>query len=167
MTTQGVSDKKERSLAELIIVIVLITVLMKVFISAFFSQEKQIKDVGFYAISSNFSAQLTAIHAQWIIDGHPQRVQLSLLNDKEAQAISVNKFGWVDVEKNTLACEQIWQQVMTMPLLFMKTAISAIEIKKGNSKQGRICRFSIASGQYFEYSSVNGNVLNGKNVKSN
>ncbi|MFT6692782.1 MAG: hypothetical protein ACJAXH_003324, partial [Colwellia sp.] len=65
---------------------------------------------------------------------------------------------WIDNMDSSLACHHIWQQTLAMPLQVVKSVVIAIEIQDTTSKHGRLCRYSIANGQSFEYRSDTGKV---------
>ena len=162
MTRQLVADKKEKTLAEQIVVIALVAIFMTSFIYYFFKQESQLTSTGFNAIAKQFAVQVTTIRAQWYMDKQPNIVVISRLelnnNNDENSHISVNKKGWVDVKVQSLACEKIWHYVVNAPMSFIKNPVIAIEVKRKSTPFGRICQYSLASGLYFEYKSYNGKV---------
>ncbi|NQY62206.1 MAG: hypothetical protein HRT38_00575 [Alteromonadaceae bacterium] len=172
MARQLISDKKEKSLGENVVVIAVFALLMSTFIYHFFKQQDSLAKVGFDAIANAFIIKLTLVHAQWLMDGKPAFIEVSSrdlnINDDDASAIisnrvPVNKKGWIDVEDgNGIRCEKIWQYVMDTEMEFMRSPVSAVEIKlsqkqttlRGNS----MCRFSIPSGEFFEYFPHNGKI---------
>jgi len=162
MSRQLVADKKEKTIAEQIIVGMLVALFMGSFIYYFFKQEGQLTSAGFDAIARQFSVKVTTIRAQWYMDKKPNIVQLSTLglntHEDENNAIPVNQRGWVDVSAQNLACEKIWQLVVDAPMIFMKNPITAIEVKRKSTEFGRVCQYNLASGLYFEYKSENGSV---------
>ena len=170
MSQQAVSDKKEKSLAEQIIVVLLFSLMMAWFIAFFFKQEQQITETGFKTLASTFSAKLVSVRSQWLMDLKPDAVKVKSLavqfedSTQEVIVTPVNSKGWVDVEQASLGCEKIWSLVMDMPLSFMKSPISVIEIKKTASGKQKLCRYSISSGDYFEYYPTTGKVITGNNT---
>jgi len=160
MTTN--SEKKEKSLAEFIVIIALVGVMMAVFINYFIKSETQFTQAGFTTLAQSFHTKVSAVHAQWLMDKQPNTVQLVSFNKKEKQAISVNKSGWVDVKKKQLACEAIWQLIMETPMSLMNFSISAIEIHDNKNERGNQskiqCRYILLDGSYFHYNRANGKV---------
>ncbi|MGL1956516.1 MAG: hypothetical protein OCD00_04300 [Colwellia sp.] len=152
------SEKKEKSLAEFVIVIVLVAIMMTIFIRYFMTQEQQITVTGFNALAQSFNSKVTVVHAQWLMDKQPLKMVVSSFNRQKPQIIPVNKKGWIDVKHNNLACEKIWQHTLEVPMQILQTVVSAIEIQKSSMKKGRLCRFSIISGQYFEYQTNTGRI---------
>jgi len=170
MSRQLVAEKKEKSLAEQIVVIVLFSLLMAGFISFFLKQEKQITQAGFTTLANTFSAKIVSVHSQWFMDKKPPAVIVNTfpadeLSAKKSasnkQVVPVNANGWIDTKAQELACNDIWQHVMQLPLVFIKSPISAVEVKKKLNHQGRICRYGIPSGEYFEYHTRSGRVIMG------
>ncbi len=168
-------DKREKSLGEMILVILAFALLMATFIHYFFKNEDQINEAGFENLAANFASKIMLIRSQWLMDGRPDKVKIIeldvLTGKKKKHLVSVNKFGWVDNSLPALACQKIWQDVMAMPMRFVKQPISAIQLQhnsQGNKaaskveKQPTLCRFSIQSGHFFEYSAQNGKVNSGK-----
>ena len=84
--------------------------------------------------------------------------KFKLYNLHKKQYVNVNKSGWIDSDHTSLACHEIWQQTLTMPLQVVKSAVVAIEIQNKTIKNGRLCRYSIANGQSFDYRSATGKV---------
>jgi len=157
-------DKREKSMAEFVVVIIVFAVLMKIFISYFSEQEQHITTTGFTAIAQNFNNTVVAVHAQWFMDKQPQIVWLATQHKKDRIAVTVNKQGWLDVPKqiksseNITACENIWQLAMTIPMQLMKFSIAAIELHDKGVGDFHHCRYLLPSGQYFEYYSRTGKV---------
>jgi hypothetical protein len=170
-------EKREKSLGELILVVMALSLLMAIFIYYFFKNENNINEAGFDNLAANFASKVILIRSQWLMDGRPNRVKLvefdASVGKKISRWVTVNNLGWVDSNAKKLTCQDIWQQVMFMPMRFMKQPVSAIALKKRydiavkttNTKltnKGSLCRFSIKSGQFFEYSALNGKVNSGK-----
>ncbi len=156
------SDKKEKSLAEFVVIVVLVGVLMSVFINYFIKQEAQFSETGFKTLAQTFTTKVAIIHAQWLMDKQPQVVELASINNSEKQMITVNELGWVDTKQTPLVCEQIWQLVMATPLNFMKQSITAIEVRHFSAQPPQgvslVCRYMLSSGAYFDYNQGNGRV---------
>jgi hypothetical protein len=159
MSVKSGVQKRERSLAELVVIVILITLLMANFIVVFMDQNEQIKLAGFKRLANNFSSKVTIVHGQWLMDLKPKQVVLSSLNDNELEYISVNKKGWIDTrEKNNFACRQIWQLVFNTPMQYMQSPISAIEVNN-SQLSGRVCRYNLTAKIYFEYHSDSGKII--------
>lgn len=171
MTTQQVSNKKGKSLAENLMIIVMLGVLMVVFISYFFKQEEHLTKAGFDSVANTFSARVTGIRAQWFMDNQPRWVvikEIEIVNGKSTNIrIPVNSSGWIDVEdsvneSNINHCQLIWQQVLATPMVYMKQPISAVLVKvqpkQIGKKANRLCQYGLPSGEYFEYQPSSGRV---------
>jgi competence protein ComGC len=156
------SEKNDKSLAEFMVIIILIGIFMSVFITYFMKQESQFSDTGFKSLSQKFTSKVSTVHAQWLMDKQPRVVRLSALNQSEKQLVTVNRKGWVDVAGSDFVCERIWQLVMESPLNLMKQTISAIEVRtlvnNTPQKTESVCRYVLPSNSYFEYNRVNGRV---------
>lgn len=171
MTRKSVSEKNEKSLAEVILTVLMVLLLMSIFIYYFFKDDSQITKAGYSALASSFFAQVSSIRAQWYMENQPEVVAITVMNDGSSENevkkyIPVNKYGWVDISarydvenESTTACQKIWHYLMDIPMSFMRQPISAVEIKKKGTRTGRICRYSIESGDFFEYHSDKGKVL--------
>ena len=154
----GNIEKKQESTIEFVIVVVIIAVLMKLLLDMFFTQQEKITNTAFVSLAQSFTSKVNVVHGQWLMDKEPNIVVLSRLKSKEKQYVNVNKSGWIDSDHTSLACHEIWQQTLTMPLQVVKSAVVAIEIKNKAIKNGRLCRYSIANGQSFDYRSDTGKV---------
>jgi len=152
------TDKNQNSTIEFLVVIVIVMILMKVLLDSFFDQQDKITNKAFIILVQNFTSRVNVIHGQWRMDAQPNIVVLRQLNSNEKQYVNVNKTGWVDNDDNLLACHNIWQQILVTPLSVVKSTVVAIEIKHKDMKNGRVCRYSIANGQSFDYRSDTGKV---------
>ncbi len=205
-------NKRERSLAEQVIIILLLFILMATFIHSFFKNQTELNNIGFSTLANNFSSQLVLIHSQWLMSGRPRQLILREAENpvlsqeelvvvdqhgvksarvnvnketkkvqniggqhKNQRIIKLNKRGWVindNKNRQLLPCQQIWQQVMNTKMTFSKQLISAVQVQQKagvdksindpkryyGMKKSLVCRFSIASGQFFNYNSTNGRV---------
>jgi hypothetical protein len=178
MTLQQVSDKKGKSMAENLIIVVMVGLLMASFIYYFFKQEAHFSKVGFDAVANSFAARITGIHAQWFMDNQPRwliiKETATLNGQRENIRIAVNSAGWVDIPTTDYlsvenGCQLIWQQVLATPMVYMKQPISAVlvNISANNERQqqSRLCQYSLPSGEYFEYQPSNGKVSQTKERK--
>lgn len=156
--TATASEKKQASTIEFLVVIIIVAVLMKLLIDLFFSQQEKITNTAFVGLAQSFTSKVNVIHGQWLMDEQPDIVILSRLNSMEKQYVNVNNFGWIDSNHTSLACHNIWQQTLAMPLQVVKSVVIAIEIQNKTIKNGRLCRYSIANGQSFDYRSDTGKV---------
>jgi hypothetical protein len=171
MKQQQVSDNKEKSIAENLIMLTLIGSLMATFIYYFFKHEQHLTRVGFDSVANTFSARVMGIHAQWFMDNKPRWVitkESSAFNaNQNNNRIEVNKAGWVDVlsankESNNNYCQKIWQQVLATPMVYIKQPIAAVMVKINTNEiekqQITLCQYGLPSGEYFEYQPSNGKV---------
>ncbi len=160
------SEKKEKSLAEFVMIVALVGVMMAIFIKFFIKNEDQFIHAGFAAIAQSFNTKVNAVHAQWMMDKQPTIVYLASLNKKEKQAIPVNKSGWIDAQREQLACEEIWQLVMETPMTSVSFLVSAIEVRnlysnnnrKQQTAENSQCRYVLLDGSYFQYNRAKGKV---------
>ncbi len=170
MTSQQVSAKKGKSVAENLIILVMIGLFMATFIYYFFKQEQLLSQTGFDAVANTFSARLNGIHAQWFMDNQPNWVIIkenTVINgESKNTSIEVNAKGWVDVSTvdmvgNRNNCQIIWQQVLGIPMFYIKQPISAVMVivnTRNNEKKSHVCRYGLPSGEYFDYQPSNGKV---------
>jgi hypothetical protein len=168
------SEKTEKSLAELLVTLTLIGIMMAVLIKFFIKNESQFTQASFTTIAQTFNTKVTAVHAQWMMDKQPDIVYLATLNNKEKQAVPVNKAGWIDVAKTQFSCGKIWQLVMDMPINEMKFPVSAVEIHTSSRKYDKEqptksqrksvnyekseCRYIMHDDSYFQYDRAKGKV---------
>lgn len=152
------SEKKQESIIEFVIVVVIIAVLMKLLLNMFFTQQEKITNAVFVGLVQSFTSKVNVVHGQWLMDKEPNVVVLNRLNSKEKQYVNVNLLGWIDSDHPSLACHKIWQQTLTMPMQVVKSDVVTIEIHNDAIKSGRLCRYSIANGQSFDYRSDTGKV---------
>lgn len=161
MSRNSVIVKREKTLAEQIITVVMVAILMAGFLYYFLRQEGQLTKVGFETVATNFAATVSTIRAQWYMDKQPRIVLLKEQGKQQSiRKISVNKNGWVDNNSANSNCFIIWQQVMDSPLEFMNKPIVALQINKNTDNNTRSCRYMLASGEYFQYNLDNGKVSN-------
>lgn len=153
-----------------LIAILMVFILMAMFLSNYFKQEKEIENTSLNNLANTFSSQLLLIRSQWYMDNKPNVLLLKLTNKKELtetvnnkeqmveakiKKVSINKFGWVDDIKNTPnACQQIWAMVMGNNLEFFNTPIGAVLVN--TNATGHLCHYNVENGSYFSYNSNNG-----------
>ncbi|WP_448213583.1 hypothetical protein [Colwellia sp. MEBiC06753] len=154
MTRQSEAETKERSLAELLIIVTLLGLLMAGFVNYYFKHGSRITDAGVQSLANRFAAHIQAIHGQWLMDGRPTQVRLKDSSGSIAM-ISVNQYGWPDSDN----CQHIWQQVLDMPLELLKQPVAVIELNRNTVDNSKICRFSISSEKYFDYYPKSGKVI--------
>jgi hypothetical protein len=161
MTSLQVAEKSEKSLTEILIVVVLVASLMASFIFYFFKQQGQISQAGFSSIAQVFSARVNGIRGQWFMDLKPRFVRLAsnqIQPDGGLMAqVPVNQWGWVDTHDQALPCQMIWHYVMEAPLLHMRAPISAVLVEK-QKQVLPYCQYSLPNGEYFTYQRHNGKV---------
>tara|TARA_R110001583_G_scaffold114517_4_gene265007 strand:+ start:2957 stop:3463 length:507 start_codon:yes stop_codon:yes gene_type:complete len=161
MTSLQVAEKKEKSLAEILVVVVLVALLMASFIFYFFKNQGQLTRAGFESITQVFSARVNGIRAQWFMDKQPDFVNVESSN-RQADGgsvvnIPVNNQGWVDAGSSALVCQKIWHYVMESSLTYMKEPIGSVLIDPKNHKMN-YCQYSLSSGEYFTYYRHSGKV---------
>jgi type II secretory pathway pseudopilin PulG len=160
MSSRQIAERKERSMIEVLVIVVLMGALAAVFISSFFKQEQQLSNAAFESLVQEFSSRIQVIHAQWMMDKQPNVVQLRILNSKEIERVTVNKKGWVDSSSRTSPCQDIWFMATGAPLIFMNSPVTVIDIERAG-EAGRICKYLAGDEdqQYaFEYSPNNGKI---------
>ncbi len=150
--------QRQKSITELIFIAVILFTLMACFIHYFMKQSHRITLAAFEGLANNFIAQVTVVHGQWFMDKQPTVVKVASMTSNKVLVVPVNSRGWLDASDSYLACEKIWRYAMQESLTLMKTPISVIEVKKKPQPLGRICRYSISTGEYFEYNSFTGKV---------
>ena len=84
MSRNSVIVKREKTLAEQIITVVMVAILMAGFLYYFLRQEGQLTKVGFETVATNFAATVSTIRAQWYMDKQPRIVLL-----KEQDLVSI------------------------------------------------------------------------------
>ena len=133
-------------------------ILMKLLLDLFFSQQEKITNTAFIGLAQSFTSKVNVVHGQWLMDEQPNIVILSRINTTVKEYVNVNKAGWIDNNHTSLACHKIWKQTLGMPLKVVKSPVVSIEIKSKAIQGGRLCRYSIANGQSFDYRSDTGKV---------
>lgn len=152
------AEKKHGSIIEFLIVVVLVGVIMKLLLDVFFSQQEKVTNIAFVGLAQTFTSKVNVVHGQWLMDEQPNTVELKRSNSGITQLVQVNKLGWIDSKHSSLACHEIWQQVLEMPLQVVKSPVVAVELHNKSIKNGRLCRYSIANGESFDYRSDTGKV---------
>ena len=156
------SEKKEKSLAEFVVIVALVGMLMAIFINYFIKNEAQFTHTGFTIIAQSFNTKVNTVHAQWMMDKQPSIVYLASLNTEKKQAVSVNKSGWIDVKHHPLPCEAIWLMVIESPMDSLKFSVSAIEVQESINEHRIVensqCRYVLLDGSYFQYNRTKGKV---------
>ncbi|WP_286262987.1 hypothetical protein [Thalassotalea atypica] len=159
MSTRQIVERKERSMVEVLIIVVMIGVMASVFMNFFFKQEEHLNKAAFESLAQTFSAQVQIVHGQWLMDKQPRVVRLATLNDEQNSLITVNGAGWIDAEDSSTPCHDIWDLAMEIPLIFMNEPVSVIEIEHNNKIEERVCRYGSGENLSFDYHSRNGKVI--------
>lgn len=154
-----------------LVAILMVFILMAMFLSYYFKQEKEIENTSLKNVANLFSSQLLLMRSQWFMDNKPNVLILKLTEKKQitetgnevdssgmnVKKVSVNKFGWVDdIENSPDACQRIWAMVMGNSLEFFKTPIGAVLVN--NNNVGHKCHYNVENGSYFSYNSNNGEI---------
>jgi hypothetical protein len=152
---RNVSDKREKSWYENIIIVIVIAILMSSVINWYLKSEDNFKQAGYNALAATFFSRITVIRSQWFMDNKPRYVSIHNNGNSE---IYTNKSGWVDSPKRKLVCQHIWKQVMESPLSYGNQPISVIEVFDKDQAYQRVCQFINGSGQVIEYNAFTGNI---------
>lgn len=155
--------KKPVTLSKLLVVILLLCTFMTVFLQVFFSHEESIEQAGLQTIVANFTGKVFLVKSQWLMTSKPNVVvvQVEEKGKKIKQEITVNIWGWIDSDSRKNVCEDIWLTVMERPLAFFNMPIGAALINKRDEEKstntvGSHCRYTVKTGEYFEYHSGTG-----------
>lgn len=155
--------KKPVTLNKLLVVILLLFAFMTAFLQVFFSHEESIEQAGLQTIVANFTGKVFLVKSQWLMTSKPNVVvvQVEEKGKKIKQKITVNQFGWIDTNNRLNICEDIWLTVMERPLAFFNMPIGAVLINKQYTGKkiehsGYHCRYTVKTGEYFEYHSGTG-----------
>lgn len=155
--------KKEKKLSENLLIVGLIALLMSMFVTSFFKQEANINRVGFDAAAQKFLSNVISIRAQWHMDGKPTSLVLKEHNQPDV-LVRVNEQGAVTFDEEANQCQKLWRFLMATDLKFMNENITVIEITnnfvKDEKKTKNICRYSMLSGESFDYHRDSGKVTN-------
>lgn len=160
MSSRQIAERKERSMIEILIIVVLMGALAVVFISTFFKQEQQFSDTAFNALTQTFASRVQVVHAQWMMDKQPNVVELRIVNSNEIERVTVNKNGWIHSTKTISPCQDIWIMATGAPLVFMNSPVTVIDIERAG-QSGQVCKYLTGdeNDQYsFEYWSNNGKI---------
>jgi hypothetical protein len=162
MNRQQAAEKSEKSLSEMLVIVVVVALFMSTFIFYFFKYQGHLSRTGFNSLANVFSARITGIHAQWYMEDQPSFVVINSTESSSEHKIKLrvplNKAGWVDVDQTELPCQRIWQFVLEVPMVYMKEPITAIVIETQGDTKTRRCQYLLPSGEFFTYQSDNGKV---------
>lgn len=162
-----------------LVAILMVFILMAMFLSYYFKQEREIENTSLNNVANMFSSQLLIMRSQWFMDNKPNVLLLKLTNRKEMietaneidsdnnserklaqiniKKVLINKYGWVDdTENSPNPCQRIWAMVMGNNLEFFNMPIGAVLIN--NNNVGHKCHYNVENGSYFSYNSINGEI---------
>ncbi len=160
MSTRQIVERKERSMIEILIIVVITGALAGVFITSFFKQEQRISAAAFNALTNAFASKVQVVHAQWMMDEQPNVVRLREINTGTEELVTVNKKGWIDTTSPSFVCQNIWLMATGAPLSFMNNPVSVIYIERAG-QTGPSCKYIVVNGEQtysFEYSPSNGKI---------
>lgn len=153
-------QKREKSLAERIIIIAGLGIMMAIFIHYFLKNEESVEQAGLTRMAKSFAGKVNVVQSQWQMDNRPNIVRLQV-NDSEGnrviEPIVVNQWGWIS-SKGALDCGFIWQQATETPLTFMNEPIGVVVVNLHDADK-QACRYQISSGAFFEYIPQSGKVV--------
>jgi hypothetical protein len=166
MSRQQRSERREKSLAEQVIIIVVLGIFMAVFIRAISRGEERLLKNAFLKVRAEFTTQVAAIHGQWLLrkSSWVKVSQLSGPNQgdgkrqKYSWRVYVNKQGWPDSLQSPGYCYDIWQQVMAIPLEVMRHPVAVVELNH-QQNDDRVCRYHLTQEEYFDYLPLTGKVI--------
>ncbi|MBO9489622.1 hypothetical protein J7384_04520 [Endozoicomonas sp. G2_1] len=165
MAGELASAKREKSMAEFLLIVACVLLMMAIFAYYFFKQEDQYSKVAFERLANNFADKIVVTHGQWLMENRPKIIELKPLggdyrSNSDSTAVNqvwrLNKNGWLDSNANN-ACYDIWRIVTETELTVLPEPISVLETQT-SGQLGRICRYQLASGAYFDYNSRTGDV---------
>ena len=165
MAGELASAKREKSMAEFLLIVACVLLMMAIFAYYFFKQEDEYSKVAFERLANNFADRVVVSHSQWLMESRPNAIVLknlatdySLASDEvvAVQVWRLNKNGWLDSEL-TNACYDIWRTVTETELTVLPEPISVLETQT-SGQLGRLCRYQLASGPYFDYNTRTGEV---------
>ncbi|GLX77867.1 hypothetical protein tinsulaeT_12070 [Thalassotalea insulae] len=162
MTAQSEANKRERSLGENVMVVMLVALLMSVFLYYFFQQEKNISQAGFNIAATNFSSKVTAIRAQWFMEHQPAILTIKEQDGGQLKVVLNNK-GWIDFGDVADNCRKIWQVLISQELKFINQTVAVIDVVNTENPLFDACRYRLPSGEYFDYFSNTGRVVSATN----
>ena len=165
MAGELASAKREKSMAEFLLIVACVLLMMAIFAYYFFKQEDEYSKVAFERLANNFADKIVVTHGQWLMESRPKTIELKRFGDdyranSDSTAVNqiwrLNKNGWLDSEDNN-ACYEIWRIVTETELTVLPEPISVLETQT-SGQLGRVCRYQLASGTYFDYNSRTGDV---------
>lgn len=165
MAGELATAKREKSMAEFLLIVACVLLMMSVFAYYFFKQEDEYSKVAFERLANTFANRVVVTHSQWLMESRPKTIKLKSLmsgdsaierNSTVNQVWRLNKNGWLDSELNN-ACHHIWRIVTETDLTVLPEPISVLETQT-SGQLGRVCRYQLASGAYFDYNSRTGDV---------
>ncbi len=61
------TEKRQKSRAEFIVVIIVISLIMTLLIELFFSQQEKITDTIFVGLAQSFTSKVNVVHSKWLM----------------------------------------------------------------------------------------------------
>lgn len=157
MLLSVVIDRRGKTLAEAMLVFIIVLILMDIGVTYFQKHQNMLLETGFNNLKNFFSARISAVHAQWMMDGKPNKVKIKYFYlDEESPVIVVNKFGWVDFGNEDENCRKIWQAVTESPLLLMNHKIQVRTYNK--YLKSEYCQYVLDDKFFFTYHLAHGRV---------
>lgn len=140
-------------------------ILMGAFIVYFYEGEPNLKGQILFQRGDQLEDAAITSHWQWQAEGRPQRIILVHYNsngkETDRSPVLMNQAGWPEVKPSSEGCQKLWQMLLHQPMEVDGFRVRG-EYEPGDDdeKQGSsaYCRFSLSSGDYFDYAINRGDV---------
>ena len=172
MKKNQAADERNRSVFVNITVVMVFVVLMVSFIRYLNDGSTNLKRSALDNLAERFSTSVSHSHWQWQGEGRPQIIMLSSYANKlgenntlietDKRPVFMSHLGWPEAEPTAKGCADLWSMVLNIPMNidgFQILAEYYDGVKLVNKTLESVCRYRIATGQYFEYKVSSGHVI--------
>ena len=141
-------------------------ILMATFIIYFYESEPNLKGQILHQRGEALEDAAITSHWQWQAEGRPQRIILVHYNsdgkETDRSPVAMNLAGWPEVNASSEGCQRVWQMLLHQPMEVDGFRVRG-EFYDESQGEGRAdnsyCRFSLSSGDYFDYAIFRGDVI--------
>lgn len=155
------AQTSRRLIANLVVLLVFVGILGALIVY-FNGAEPELKNNMLHQVSRRMQDSATQVRWQWQAEGRPNAIMLVYYNQQGAEVdrrpVRLTSGGLAQVDSNDEACERLWSALLNIPAQLdgFRVRSQFVQSKNSENGMGRICRYRISGGSYFDYNIATG-----------
>ncbi len=156
-------DERSKSLANWVVAGIIMIVLASVLVKTFIKANSTFAEINFSVLASDYVDGLNVIRLRWLSSGKPDFLSISNKYAEKKLIILMTKGGWPEIKASINhseidACTELWQALLSYPLLSMKKKIK-VDYLYSKSRQQAYCYYSAENTEWLSYFPNSGTVF--------